>query len=119
MDKVKRKESILVICLGFIGLFLLSDRMFFLYISLSIGVLSMLSSWLEEKIVWIWFQIGHGLGWVNSKILLTAVFFLIVVPLAFINKLFGKQVITLKKGGSTYYSQRNHEYSKKDLENIW
>lgn len=119
MEESKNKESILVICLGFTALFLMTDKLYFLYLAFGIGLLSLLSKWAEQKVVWSWFKIGHLLGWVNSKILLSAMFILMIIPLAFIKKLLGKPSIQMKKKEDSYYHTRDHQYSKKDLENIW
>lgn len=38
----------------------------------------------------VWMAIGHGLGWVNSRIILSIMFYLIILPVGFIMRLTGK-----------------------------
>lgn len=41
-----------------------------------------------------WMVVGHAFGWVNSRILLAAVFFLIIAPLGLMLRMLGKNPIT-------------------------
>ena len=38
----------------------------------------------------LWMKLGHVLGWINTRILLGAVFFLVVTPMGAIRRLLGK-----------------------------
>jgi hypothetical protein len=55
MEKHKQLESVLVIVLGFLVLYLALEKPIFLWISLSIGLLSLFSSFALAKITWLWF----------------------------------------------------------------
>lgn len=37
----------------------------------------------------VWMQVGHVLGWINTRIILGAVFFVIITPMGLIMRLFG------------------------------
>ena len=37
-----------------------------------------------------WMAVGHVLGWINTRILLGAVFFLVVTPIGWVARLFGR-----------------------------
>jgi hypothetical protein len=37
-----------------------------------------------------WMAIGHALGWINSRILLSLVFYLVVTPMGFVMRLSGR-----------------------------
>ena len=37
-----------------------------------------------------WTRLGHALGWVNTRVVLTVVFFLMVVPIGLIMRMFGR-----------------------------
>jgi hypothetical protein len=127
MEKTNKYLVILVIVTGFIGLhFLFGDSVrlkpnIFLYIALSVGVISIVSSYLAEKIVWIWDKIALILGTINSKILLSVIFYVFLVPIALLSSLFKKkdELILKKKSEGSYYKERNHEYSSEDLENVF
>jgi hypothetical protein len=53
-------------------------------------------------------------------VILSAVFFLFLLPIAMLAKLFKKDLLQLKKTeGKSYYHERNHSYDRADLENPW
>jgi len=39
---------------------------------------------------WLWMKLGAVLGWINTRILLTIIFYLVVLPAGLIMRLFGK-----------------------------
>jgi hypothetical protein len=70
-------------------------------------------------IAYVWLLIGKTMGWINSKILLTIIFFLILTPFAILFRIFTNDPLGLKKKESSYFIERNHTYTGKDLDNIW
>ena len=123
MEKNKKDaETILVIATGFLILHIVLEIKLLLWIALGISILYLVFPSLGKKIVWLWGKIGEILGWINTRILLTIVFFIFLMPVAFIAKLFSKDKLQLKKkigSNTSYYIERNHQYQKKDLENVW
>ena len=51
----------------------------------------------------IWGKIGHALGMVNTFILLILFYYLILVPLSLLRRLWGTDVLKLKRGKSETY----------------
>ena len=49
-----------------------------------------------DPIYRVWMKIGLALGWVNSRIILSIVFFLILTPMAFIMKLLKRDTMARK-----------------------
>lgn len=119
MKKSKSLESLLVIVLGFIGLFFLFKNQIFLIIALSTGVLSLLFPVFLTLLLKVWAAIGKVLGFINTNILLTLIFFLILTPLALLKKVFGKSQLQLKDNQDSYFKTRNHTFEPKDFENPW
>ena len=70
---------------------------------------------------WGWMKLAEGLGFISSRILLTVVYVLVVLPVAFFAKRSGKLSIKLGKGGrgASGFKDRNHVFVKEDLENPW
>lgn len=61
-------------------------------------------SWLRPLArVWMW--IGHWLGFVNTRLLLGLVFFLIITPVAFLFRLMGRDALSLKHKQARSYWQ--------------
>ncbi len=127
MEKTNKYLVILIIVTGLTGLhFLFGDSAYLrkdilLHVALGIAVISIISSYLTEKIVWIWDKIALILGTVNSKILLTVIFYLFLAPIALLSRIFKKkdELILKKKPDGSYYKERNHTYSPEDLENVF
>lgn len=88
------------------------------YVALGIGVASF-SPPLERLVVWIWGKIAMVLGWINTKIILSVVFFIFLTPFGILSRIFSKNALQLKQSSKTTFVERNHTYTKKDLENIW
>lgn len=88
------------------------------YTALGIGAASFFPP-LERLVVWIWEKIAHVLGWINTKIILSVVFFIFLTPFGILSRIFSKNSLKLKQDSNTTFVERNHTYSKKDLENIW
>lgn len=86
-------------------------------IALSVGILSF---FIESAIVWVWEKFALALGWINTRIILSLVFFIFLTPFAVLSRLFSKNSsLKLKNKKNTTFVERNHTYTKKDLENIW
>jgi len=55
-----------------------------------------------------WSRIGHALGWFNSRVLLTVMFFLVLWPIGVISRLFGSDPLERRRRQSmwTAYPER-------------
>ncbi|MBK7856420.1 MAG: hypothetical protein IPJ79_17360 [Bacteroidetes bacterium] len=118
-EKIKQRESIIAIVTGLVLLGLLLKKPLLFPIAGGIGLLSLLSGYITEKIHWLWMKISHIMGYVMSKVILSIVFFLFLTPIAFLSKLGRKNILQLKRSDKSYYAERNHQYKKEDLENVW
>lgn len=51
-----------------------------------------------------WMKIGHGIGWVNTRIILGVLFYVLVLPMGLIMRLFGNDPMARKrdKSASSY-----------------
>jgi Saxitoxin biosynthesis operon protein SxtJ len=47
-----------------------------------------------------WMKIGHGLGWVNSRIILGILFYVVILPMGLVMRLFGSDPMARKKDDS-------------------
>ncbi len=121
MEKTNKYLVILVIVAGLMGCYFLFKINILLPIALGIAVISIASSSLAEKIVWVWDKIALILGTVNSKILLSVIFYVFLVPIALTSRLFKKkdELFLKKKNEGSYYKERNHSYKVEDLENVF
>ena len=85
------------------------------------GVLILVMTWpsLFKPWAWMWFGFSHLLGGFVSKILLTIVFAVIVVPIALVRRAGGADAMRLKRwkeGRGSVFTERRHSFGKHDLE---
>jgi hypothetical protein len=115
-----RFKTILVIVTGLLALAIIFHLQWLLYIALLVGACSVFSATAAKGIEWAWIRLATILGWINSRILLSIIYFVFLLPLAWISRFFTKDPLTLnRKKTASLFVTRNHLYSKKDLENIW
>lgn len=120
MKLSKPQQTLLIIIAGMILCWFVFKWKGFLFIAAGLLLISFVSPYLTQKIHWLWMKLGEGLGYINSRIILTIVFFLILTPIAFVIKLMGKLTMKIKdKGYKTLFEEKNHQYTKADLENMW
>ena len=66
----------------------------------------------------IWMQLAKVLGYINSRIILSVLFFLLLSPLAFFRKLFQRKQAT-PQSLKSFFTTRNHVFTKEDLQAPW
>lgn len=67
----------------------------------------------------VWFGLSHLLGAVTSRVILTAVFFFVVMPIGVVRRIMGRDTLRLrafKTGDASVMQARNHVFSGRDLE---
>jgi hypothetical protein len=123
-SRERELETLLLLCVALVVLFFITQKqhVFYLTLSVMLGLIGMFSRLLTSKISWAWLKLGEIIGSVMSKFILSAVFFLFLLPVAMLSRIFSKNRSNLqlkKTDGSSYYATRNHRYQPKDLENVW
>jgi len=66
-----------------------------------------------------WFALSTALGTVVSKVILSVLFFVIVMPIGLARRVLGKdsmQIKGWKKGKESVFRARDHRFAAKDLE---
>ena len=113
-------KTVLIITLGFGILFLLTKYDWMLYVALSVGALGAISTFLAEKIDWIWTKIGWILSKIVPNIIMTLIFFLVLTPTAFLSRLFGKKdPMDLKNSASSLFKTKSSTVTKESFEKPW
>ena len=109
-------ETVLTLTCGLIVLFLLFDKTWLLYLGAILGLSGLLSHPVAMAIHWLWMRLAKLIGWVNAKVFLSLIFFLLLTPLAFIYPLTKKDPLGLQKKSGSYFHERNHVYQPEDME---
>ena len=70
----------------------------------------------------VWLKFGGLLGAVNSRLILGAIFYLFLTPIACLARLTRGDFLRLKKhdaAGGGYWHERNHSYTAADISKLW
>ena len=88
-------------------------------ISIPVLILNMIAPQIFYPIAYIWFGLAQMLGTIVSKILLFVIFSIIVLPVALLRRLLGKDTLLLKKwntNSDSVFKTRDHLFSSSDIE---
>ena len=94
---------------------------YFLYASLLIGFLSILSNKFDSFIQFIWEQFSKILSYVIPNIILTIIYFLILTPISFLQKTFDKKNTRLLLSSSlkSTFRIKNKTFDKDSFKKLW
>ena len=110
----------LVIATGFLVLYFIHEIEVFLWIALIAGLTGSLFPGISQKLVLGWMWTGKKIGWLTSRIILSSVFFLILMPSAFLFGKRGKGYQTwIKAPINSNFNVRNRTFTQQDLKNPW
>lgn len=119
MKATDRYKTILVIVAGMLVLYWIFGNKYFLWAASAISLVTLVIPVTGEWLIWFWYKLAFVLGWINSRVLLGVIFFLILTPIALLAKVFQKDNLGLKRSKSTVFHTRDHLYTKDDLSNPW
>ncbi len=119
MDKVKIKETVLTITLGFIALFLMFHKVWLLYAAFFTGLTGLIPGNLSLLVHNGWMKLADALGYVMSRLILGALYFIILVPVGALARLFRNDFMFLGRREDSYYHERNHLYRPEDFTDPW
>ena len=115
-EQTKEFGMVLVLILIFISIYKRDYN--YVKVAFILTLITLLFPMVFYPIAFCWFGLGKLLGNISSVILLSIIFFLVVVPVGLIRKMFGYDNLNLKKfrkDSKSVLIVRNHLYSDKDL----
>lgn len=121
MTSADKSKAQLVIVTGMLVFYFIFKKDWLLYIGLFVGLAGVFVPFVGDLVVKGWYKLAELLGYINSRILLSAIFFLILFPVALLARLGrGKNLLGLKNNADgSAFTERNHKYEAKDLKNVW
>ena len=120
MEPAQKTKSQLAIVTGFALLSVIFHIKFLLLAAIVVGLISLLFPSGGDIIVRIWTKMAEVLGSVNSKIILSLVYFVILLPVSLLYRLFNKNPLQLEKvDKESYYLPKDCKYTAQDFEKIW
>ena len=100
--------------------FLISKWHWAIYVSLVIGLAGAFSDYLSTKIDFVWMKLAWVLNKIIPNILLGAIFYIFLVPIATLSKLFGKSdPLNLKNKNASTFKNSNKNFEKATFEKMW
>lgn len=119
ITSAQSKDTSLAFIFIFTILTLYKKEFHFVYPALIFSLISMTFPTLFKPLAFLWFGFAEVMGTIMSKILLSIVFFTIITPLTFLIKLMGVDSMRIKawhNGKETAFIDRNHQFTKADIE---
>ena len=119
-SRKEHTDSGLALLLLLLVFFLIYDYKGFLYAAVGICLIVMILPLIIYPFTWLWLNLSHFLGSVMSRIILSLIFIVFVIPVGTLRRLLGKDALKLKQFKQTQQSvfeTRNHSYTKEDIEN--
>ncbi len=114
-----KHSSLLVIAIGF-GLLYFNFHKLWLLVPVGISLVGFFINPMGEFVHKSWMMLAKILGYINSRIILSLLFFVVLTPLGIAVRLLKKSEFSLSpKKRNTFFITRNHLYTKKDLLQPW
>lgn len=120
-SRTRDLETLAVLSLFFLALASFTHRDYPMYVAMALLVIALFIRPAAAIITKRWLAGAALLGRLNSMIILTIVFYLILTPLSFVYRLFNRDplgILPQKKTGSLF-TVREHTFVKEDLEKMW
>lgn len=114
------RQTILVITLGMIVVYLALQVKWAITAALVVGVAGLLSDTLAEKIDWLWMKLTWVLSMIVPNILLSVVFYVFLTPIAIFSRIFGeKNPLSIKNTVPTLFKDHGKPFDKASFEKPW
>jgi len=113
-------KTTLIISVGFILVYLFSKGDWAIYTSLIIGFVGIFSTYLSKKIHFLWMKLAWLLSLIIPNIVLGIIFFLFLLPISILSKLFRKKdPLQLKNTTDSVFIDVNKNFEKSCFEKTW
>lgn len=113
------KSTILVISMGFLILYLVFAWQWAVVVSLTIGLIGIISTTLSRKIEWGWMKMERILSYIVPSVILGIIFYLLLFPLSLVSKLFVKDPLMLSDKYNTYFVTSEKDIDRSSIEKLW
>jgi len=122
MNKQKSgpEKTVLIIATGFLGVYLVTKWNWAIAVSFLTGLAGVLSHHVSRKIDFLWSKLSWLLGLIVPNIVLGAVFYLLLFPIALLSRRFGGSAhLMLENRLSSTYTDVKKEFGKNSFEKPW
>lgn len=119
ISKKQASDTGMAVLLILLLLALFKQDLLYVKIAIPVLVINMTFPMLYYPFAFVWLGLSNVLGTVMSKVILTIVYILMVIPLGVIRRWSGKDPLQLnefKKNSHSVLKTRDHHFSSKDIE---
>lgn len=109
----------LVMVVGFWVIAWFLENQWLEYGAIGLGGLFIALPSVGNRIVWLWYRLAYVLSLVVNPVVLGAIFWLFISPIALLFRLFGNDPLQKKAPSKSNYQIRNKTYEAKDLKFPW
>lgn len=120
-SRIKDQETVSTIALFFLCIASITSNFYFMYTAMGLLVIALFIRTVANKIAWGWLAFAKVLGEFNSMVVLTLVYYIVLTPIAMLYRIFNKNTlgVVASKDSASYFTVRNHLFSKENLEKMW
>jgi hypothetical protein len=120
LNREKQLETMLTIAVGFFLVAWSTKNKYVFLFALLMGLIGMFSKTLTSYISNGWMKVGEAMGAISSRVILSVIYFLFLVPIALLYRIGRKDTLQLNKSkSSSYFIERHLRYEAKELKNPW
>ena len=118
--KANPKLTVLIICLALVVLYLLTGWRWPLPAAFVVGLVGVSSRYLSIRIDAVWMKLASFLNWVMTHVILLVIFFLLLLPIALLSRLFGnRDPLNLKNTTPSNFKDVGKPFDKASFEKPW
>lgn len=115
-----RLKNLLVLTIGLLLVSFVFESIWPSSVAIVIAVVGVAIPVAGDAIIKAWLKFGQFMGHINSRILLTLVFYVYLVPMSFVYRLKHPKALDIRPNNKTsLFHERNHKFTKQDLEKTW
>ncbi len=120
LQKTDPIKTVLVITVGMLIVFALTQWEWAFNAAVIIGLLGLISSFLAKQIDFLWMKLAWVLSLIVPNIILSIIFYLLLTPIALLSRLFGeKNQLNLKNKTDSLFKDYNKDFDKPSFEKPW
>lgn len=113
-------KTMLTIAVGMMLMHMVFHLQWLLHAAFVIGLIGMFSERLSLLAEKLWMKLAHVLSLIVPRILLSAIFYLLLFPVALLSRLFGKgDPLMLNRQATTTYRTVNKQFDRAHFEKTW
>lgn len=118
--KINPLSTVLILIIALNIIFLISNSKEFLYASVGLGAIVTFSSKAANFVHKAWMGLAKILSYIVPNILLTIIFFLLLLPLSVISKIFRKgDLLNINKPSNSLWLDNERVFTKDYFEKPW